>query len=114
MPTDLFDRVLRPLRRRPLTGRYPDEPAVLPATVHGLPEVDPSRCDATGDCVTACPTRAITLMPGSWTVDAGRCVFCAACALACPQDAIRLGSRFELAGRSREALRVSTPVGGPR
>jgi len=114
MPMDLVDRILRPLRGRPLTRRYPDEPAVLPATMRGLPEVDPVRCDATADCVTACPTRAITLAPGSWTVDAGRCVFCDVCALACPQDAIRLGSRFELASPSRDGLHVSTPIRGPR
>jgi formate hydrogenlyase subunit 6/NADH:ubiquinone oxidoreductase subunit I len=114
MPMDLFDRFLRPLRGRPLTRRYPDEPAVLPSTVRGLPEVDPTRCDATRACVTACPTGAITVVPGSWSVDAGRCVFCAICATACPQDAIRLGSRFELAAGSRDATHVVTRIGDPR
>lgn len=114
MPIDLLDRFLRPLRGKPLTRRYPDEPAMLPPTMRGLPEVDPARCDSSADCVTACPTGAIALEPGSWTVDAGRCIFCDACRAACPQDAIRLGSRFELAGRSRETLRVTTSIGGGR
>jgi formate hydrogenlyase subunit 6/NADH:ubiquinone oxidoreductase subunit I len=114
MPMDLIERFLRPLRGKPLTGPYPAGPAVLPPTVRGLPELDPTRCDVSGDCVTACPTVAITLAPGAWTVDAGRCVFCDACARACPQEAIRLGSQVELAGRSREGLRVTTTIGRPR
>jgi len=114
MPIDVLDRFLRPLRGRPLTRPYPDEPAALPPTVRGLPEVDPSRCDATGACVTVCPTGAISLGPTDWTVDAGRCVFCAICATACPQDAIRLGSRFELAARSRDATHVVSRIGDPR
>jgi hydrogenase-4 component H len=114
MPMDLLDRFLRPLRGRPLTRRYPDEPAGLPSTIRGLPEVDPERCDASAACVAVCPTGAISLTPDSWTVDAGRCVFCDACAAACPRDAIRLGSRFELAGRSRAALRATTQIGDRR
>jgi hydrogenase-4 component H len=114
MPMDLLDRFLRPLRGRPLTRRYPDEPAVLPPTARGLPEVDPGRCDASAACVAACPTGAIALTADSWTVDAGRCVFCDACAVACPRDAIRLGPRFELAARSRVGLRSTTRIGERR
>ena len=114
MPMDLLDRILRPLRGGSLTGRYPDGPAAVPPTIRGLPEVDPARCDASGACVTVCPTTAITLEPGSWSVDAGRCIFCDACAVACPQDAIRLGPRFELAAQTRMDLRHSTPIEGPR
>ena len=114
MPMDLLDRFLRPLRGRPLTRRYPDEPAVLPLTARGLPELDPQRCDASADCVAVCPTGAIALTPDRWTVDAGRCVFCDACVLACPREAIHLGPRFELASRSRAGLRATTRIGGRR
>lgn len=114
MPMDIVERFLRPLRGRPLTRRYPDEPAILAPALRALPEVDASRCDSSAACVEVCPTAAITLEPGSWTVDAGRCVFCAACETACPRDAIRLGQRFALAARTREGLRIVTPIGGPR
>jgi NADH-quinone oxidoreductase subunit I len=114
MPIDLLDRFLRPQRGRPLTSRYPDQPPVLAPTTRGLPELDPSRCDRSSDCVGACPTGAISLSIDAWTVDAGRCVFCDICVTACPQDAIHLGSRFELAARSRDALAVTTRIGGPR
>jgi len=114
MPIDLIERFLRPLRRPPLTRGYPAEPAVLAGATRGLPELDPERCDSSAACVSACPTGAIVLSPDSWAVDAGRCVFCAACELACPRDAIRLGQRFELAARTREALVLVTPIGERR
>lgn len=111
MPMDLVDRFIRPLRRGPRTRRYPYEQPVLAPAMRGLPEVDPVRCDADGACVAACPTGAIVLAPGTFTIDAGRCVFCAACQMACPQDAITLGQRFELATRTRVGLHIQTRIG---
>lgn len=112
MPRDLVDRLLRPIRGGPRTHRYPLVRPVLAPAMRGFPEVDPGRCDADRACVTACPTDAIEVRPGTLTIDAGRCVFCAACAIACPNDAIILGDRFELAGRTRDGLRVATRIGG--
>lgn len=113
MPIDILERFLRPLRSRPLTRRYPAESAILAPAMRGFPELDASRCDSSAACVEVCPTAAITLERASLTVDAGRCVFCGACEVACPRDAIKLGQRFEFAARTRDGLRVVTPIGGP-
>ena len=110
MLADLLDRLLRPLARGPLTRLYPAVAVPLPPTVRGMPELVAFRCDASGDCVGACPTRAITLGEGTWRLDVGRCIFCGDCARACPRDAIRLGDRVELAARDREALIVVVPL----
>lgn len=110
MPMDILERILRPLRLGPATRRYPDVRPILAPATRGLPELDAERCDSSATCVSACPTGAIALDADVWTVDAGRCVFCAACELACPRTAIRLGSRFELAARTREGLMLSTPL----
>ncbi|MDA8237273.1 MAG: 4Fe-4S binding protein [Chloroflexi bacterium] len=106
MPLDVFDRLLRPLRSRPVTSRYPDAPPDLPPAARGLPELDVARCDANAACVTACPTGAIRVAGAAWVLDAGACIVCGACARACPTGAIRLGSRVELAARARDALVV--------
>jgi formate hydrogenlyase subunit 6/NADH:ubiquinone oxidoreductase subunit I len=106
MPLDVFDRLLRPFRGRPVTGGYPDGPLELPPAARGLPELDPVRCDGSGSCVGACPTGAIRLDGPTWSLDVGACIFCGACARACPRDAIRLGPRIELAVRGRDDLRV--------
>lgn len=112
MPMDVLDRLLRPLRARPVTSRYPDVPPDLPAAARGLPELDPVRCDGSAACVAACPTGAITLSGTVWSLDAGRCVFCGACERACPRDAITLGRRIELAARARADLTIER-VWGP-
>ena len=104
MPFDVFDRLLRPLRRGTVTSPYPDGAPDLPAAARGLPELDPLRCDGSAACVDACPTGAIALSAATWSLDIGACIFCGACARACPRDAIRLGSQIELAVRDRTTL----------
>ncbi len=106
MPLDVFDRLLRPLRSRPVTSRYPDAPPELAPAARGLPELVAVRCDGSASCVGACPTGAIRLSTSTWSLDAGACIFCGACARACPREAIRLGSRIELAARNREDLTI--------
>ena len=106
MPLDVFDRIIRPLHRGPATSRYPDAPPDLPATAHGLPELDAARCDGAAACVAACPTGAIRLSAPTWSLDAGACIFCAACARACPSGAIRLPGVIELAVIDRDLLRI--------
>jgi len=104
MPIDAFDRILRPLRRGPVTSRYPDVPPDLPPAARGLPELDPGRCDGSAACAAACPTGAIRISAPSWSLDTGACIFCGACAQACPRDALRLGQQVELAVRHRTSL----------
>jgi hydrogenase-4 component H len=104
MPMDVLDRLLRPLRRGPVTSRYPDAPPELSPAARGLPEFAPDRCDGNAACAAACPTAAIRVAPGTWTLDTGACIFCAACARACPTAAIALGARIELAVDERDWL----------
>jgi formate hydrogenlyase subunit 6/NADH:ubiquinone oxidoreductase subunit I len=106
MPFDVLDRLLRPLRSRPVTGPYPDAPPDLPPAARGLPELDAVRCDGSASCVGVCPTGAIALADSIWSLDAGACIFCGACARACPRDAIRLGQQIELAVRDRADLTI--------
>jgi len=106
MPLDVFDRLLRPLRNRPVTSRYPEAPPDLPPAAHGLPELDILRCDGSATCVDACPTGAIRLSGPVWSLDTGACIFCGACARSCPRDAIRLGQQIELAVEDRADLAI--------
>jgi len=106
MPLDVFDRILRPLRRGPVTSRYPDALPELPPAARGLPELDAARCDGNAACVAACPTGAIRVAPGTWALDTGACIFCAACARACPTAAVTLGKRIELAVDERDWLLI--------
>jgi len=106
MPLDVFDRLLRPLRRGPVTSHYPDVPPDLAPAVRGLPELDATRCDGSASCVEACPTGAIDLSDSVWSIDMGACIVCGACARACPRDAIQLGGLIELAVDDRADLTI--------
>ena len=113
MPMDVLDRILRPLRLGPLTVRYPDVRPGLPPAARGMPEFEPARCDGNAACIAACPTGAIWLEPGTWTIDVGACIFCGACARACGPQAIQLGSRIELGTDERDSLVVVRARSGP-
>ena len=45
-------------------------------------------CTGCGTCTDNCPTRAITISDGGWTLDLGRCLFCMDCAMVCLEEAI--------------------------
>jgi formate hydrogenlyase subunit 6/NADH:ubiquinone oxidoreductase subunit I len=111
MPLDVFDRILRPLRRGPATSRYPDVPPDLPPATRGLPVLDPARCDGSAACVTTCPTGAIRLDGSTWSLDTGACIFCGACARACPREAIRMSNQVELAVLDRDGLVIQRTWG---
>jgi formate hydrogenlyase subunit 6/NADH:ubiquinone oxidoreductase subunit I len=114
MPLDVLDRLLRPIRRGQVTGRYPEASPALPPAARRLPQLDTARCDVSATCAGVCPTGAIVVTASSWSLDAGRCVFCGACARACPRDAIRLDGPIELAARYRDALEIRRGVGQAR
>ncbi len=60
--------------------------------------IDPLKCDGCGDCVEACPPKAIEPVPGrgdGWRVATSSCPFpvegCTSCVDVCSQDAVRTG-----------------------
>jgi heterodisulfide reductase subunit A2 len=60
--------------------------------------IDPTDCDGCGDCVAACPSKAIETAPGSrdrWRVATPSCPFpveeCTSCVDICSKDAVRTG-----------------------
>lgn len=108
MPLDVVRRLIGPLRTPIVTSRYPAAPPVLQPATHGLPVVDPTRCDREDACVAACPTAAITVTDSAWAIDAGRCVFCSACVSACPTGAVTMGGPTVLVRGDRAALVILT------
>jgi Na+-translocating ferredoxin:NAD+ oxidoreductase subunit B len=53
--------------------------------------IDASNCASCGLCATErCPTKAINLINGVYTVSNERCIGCGACATSCPTGSIKL------------------------
>ncbi len=71
-----------------------------------LPQIDLLACTGCGDCVTVCPTGALTLTMGKATVarpDA--CSYCADCEAVCPPGAIALPYLIVIGQAASAALR---------
>ena len=50
--------------------------------------VDREKCQASGECVTACPEDAISVEDGVAGIDESKCDFDGICIPACPHGAI--------------------------
>ncbi|MHB1004187.1 MAG: NADH-quinone oxidoreductase subunit NuoB [Chloroflexota bacterium] len=103
------------LRTGRVTEDYPKHSEGA-ATVRGRPRIDPSRCEAAGECAGICPSGAITLTVAApavrrWQLDLARCAFCGLCAEVCPRGAIEMTDDFELASRTRQDLIVGLTHG---
>ena len=58
--------------------------------------VDREKCRATGDCVTACPEDAISIVDGVATIDESKCDLDGICIAACTNQAISYNERKKL------------------
>ena len=99
----------RSLRTGVVTTAYPAVPEPAPCAYRGQVMLDASRCTGSGDCVSACPSAAISVVYAadggwSWELNDARCVFCGLCAEACPEEALQLSNEYELAVRRQVDL----------
>lgn len=107
-------------RQRLLGGRatndYPDHAEPTPPAFRGMPRLREDRCGGDAACAASCPSQAISVTPWSaggwtWTMDRARCLGCGRCVEVCPNGALEVESVFQLAARSRTALKVSRTIG---
>ncbi len=109
-------RIIRErIRQKYRTMRYPrGEPPALPDRFLGLPVLPAQPCpDGCTDCVSVCPTEALSLGAGSrLRLDLGRCIFCGDCTAtnprntgaACPGNVLSFSRDYRMAVRKREHL----------
>ncbi len=50
---------------------------------------DYSKCNLSGECIKACPERAITVVDGKPVIDMAKCDLDGICIAACPNSAIK-------------------------
>ncbi|MDF2988554.1 MAG: Ni,Fe-hydrogenase small subunit [Eubacterium sp.] len=95
-----------------VTVDYPKKP-IKSSFITGMPEFDYSKCNRCMNCANACPTGAIVFVDNDMekakfpSVNLDECIFCRFCEENCPEEAVCLSNKFELAQKSRDALRAS-------
>lgn len=121
-----------------LTLKYPSKP-MDSSLFAGMPEIDHHKCNQCGECISRCPSSAITsdCRPGSIAVyntepvgsrpgsiatynmelvsnkpgiNIDECIFCGLCEDVCKSGAIKVSTKFEIAEKTRGGLRVSPVV----
>lgn len=105
--------------RKPITIQYPEQRREVAERFRGHPRLlrdtdGRVKCVACCLCATVCPSRAITIEPGTagmhekyprqFIVDLARCIYCGFCEEACPKGAIQLNRKYELARYERLQL----------
>lgn len=50
--------------------------------------IDQKECIGCGTCMEQCPTKAVTIVKGEYSILADYCIECGACAAQCPMKAI--------------------------
>lgn len=112
------------LFKKPVTVRYPEEPATVQPRFRGRhhllrhPDTGLEKCIGCSLCAAACPTYCIYVEAAEndpeHPVSAGeryasiyeinmlRCIFCALCVEACPTEAITMTHLFEMSTTNRD------------
>jgi Ni,Fe-hydrogenase III small subunit/formate hydrogenlyase subunit 6/NADH:ubiquinone oxidoreductase subunit I len=101
----MLEWILRGLRKRRITTRYPARPEPVPEGFRGRVDVT-FAAGADGDLVGICPTGALSVDDrGRAALDRARCIVCGDCVRAMPER-FAYRSSYETASRSRRQLVV--------
>jgi len=71
----------------------------------GLPLINRQKCSNCSNCITICPTNAISQ---DILIDMGKCTFCGDCERECPNNVIEFTNFHKISSTSRECLIVNS------
>jgi len=104
------DDLLRSLRKKPVTLRFPYERVEPVERMRAKVSWEIDRCIGCSLCARICPSEAIELVGRGRTAEiiyhVGRCIFCGECVDICPTKTISTTKEFELAFTRPEQMIV--------
>jgi ech hydrogenase subunit F len=93
---EMAKTALTTILHRPVTIRYPAQPAKKTGISRGHVTIDESRCISCMACQRRCPAQAIVVLKEekTWQIDRLRCVVCRACVEACPVKCLFMDTQY--------------------
>ncbi|XME02409.1 4Fe-4S dicluster domain-containing protein [Lachnospiraceae bacterium C1.1] len=88
---------LKNLFKKPVTTKYPFEPAVYPERSRGHIEIVIDDCIGCGMCVRSCPLGALRVdkIKGTWTINRFDCIACGYCVQKCPKKCLTMNPGYQ-------------------
>ena len=107
--------ILKNLFHKPVTTKYPAEPAVYPERSRGHIENDFDQCILCGLCMRNCPTGTIKVSKpeGYWKINRFDCIQCGYCTLKCPKKCLHIVPGYQTPGPEKKEEVFSRPVTPP-
>lgn len=100
--------LLKSLRKKPVTLKYPFEKLTPVQGIRGKLAWDPERCIGCEVCVKVCPAFALEMIGKGSDAELryylSRCAFCAQCVESCPRMALQMTDEYELASYAPQVL----------
>jgi formate hydrogenlyase subunit 6/NADH:ubiquinone oxidoreductase subunit I len=111
-PAKMLKQLLRSLRKKPATVKYPAEGKEMPKGFRGKLKFYPEKCVGCKLCMRDCPTGAIEIRKLNEkefeaVIDLGKCIYCAQCVDSCLKKALEVTPEYELAQLDNAKLRVT-------
>lgn len=107
---------LRNLFSKPVTTKYPFEPAKYPERSRGHIELNLEECILCGNCGRHCPTETIQVdrKKGTWSMNRFDCVQCGNCIQYCPKKCLTIVPGYFTPGVEKVCETYTKPVSAPK
>lgn len=104
--------ILKNLFSKPVTTKYPAEPAKYPERSRGHIENDFDACILCGLCMRNCPTGTIKVSKpeGMWKINRFDCIQCGYCTLKCPKKCLHIVPGYQTPGPEKQEEVLTKPV----
>ncbi|MCR5597760.1 MAG: 4Fe-4S binding protein, partial [Lachnospiraceae bacterium] len=91
---------------KPVTTKYPAEPAEYKERTRGHIEISIDDCIGCGMCTRCCPcgTLSIDKIKGTWTINRFDCIACGFCVEKCPKKCLTMVAGYQTPDGEKETV----------
>lgn len=103
--------MLSNLFKKPVTTKYPFEPAVYPEGSRGHIEIEIEKCISCTLCAINCPSGAIKVdrVARTWEINRFDCIQCGYCTQKCPKKCLHMEAGYQTPGPEKNVAHYDRP-----